>query len=275
LLGAGTYAHNVCPTRFLAPGLYGQAGDPITPVVVFRNVGDNTETFPVRLQIYEGTNLLYNQTSTVTNLASRANDTITFPNYTPTSEAIYTLVAITELGTDMQPLNDTLRYNFRVYQHMAYYDFEADGVFTPDGDWEWGVPTGGPGSAHGGSSCWGTALNSGTYPPTTMQLDNYSIWPWPGAMLNFWHWHYMENRYDGGNVKISSDGGGTWEMLYPMGGYDNVGYSANPLYQIRFSPVKAVAGFRRHSTFPPTRNFGVIPIRLRDRWVRTIPRLVY
>jgi|GEM_PF-1223808 hypothetical protein len=231
LLGAGTYAHNVCPTRFLAPGLYGQAGDPITPVVVFRNVGDNTETFPVRLQIYEGTNLLYNQTSTVTNLASRANDTITFPNYTPPSEAIYTLVAISELGTDMQPLNDTLRYNFRVYQHMAYYDFEADGVFTPDGDWEWGVPTGGPGSAHGGSSCWGTALNSGTYPANdyaTLTTTPFGLGP--GAMLNFWHWHYMENRYDGGNVKISSDGGGTWEMLYPMGGYDNVGYSANPLY---------------------------------------------
>jgi hypothetical protein len=231
LLGAGTFAHNVGPTRFLAPGLYGQAGDPITPIVVFRNTGENTETFPVRLQIYQGANLLYNQTSTVTSLPVRGNDTITFPNYTPATEGMYTLVAITELVGDLSIANDTLRTNFRVYTNMAFYDFEADGVFTPDGDWEWGTPISGPGTAHSGVACWGTSLSTGTYPASdyaTLTSTPFGIGP--NALLSFWHWYDTENRYDGGNVKISSDGGTTWELLYPLDGYDDASNAANPLY---------------------------------------------
>jgi hypothetical protein len=231
LLGAGTYAHNVGPMKFLAPGLYGQAGDAITPVVIFRNTGENTETFPVRLQIYQGVNLVYNQTGTVTSLPVRGNDTLSFPNYTPATEGLYTLVAISELVGDLSPANDTVRTEFRVYTEMASYDFEADGVFTPEGDWEWGTPTGGPGSAHSGVSCWGTALSSGTYPASdnaTLTTTPFGIGP--NALLTFWHWYETENRYDGGNVKVSSDGGGSWELLHPMNGYDDTSYAANPLY---------------------------------------------
>ncbi len=45
--------------------------------------------------------------------------------------------------------------------------------------------------------------------------------------LTFWHWYHTEIDwldglpyvYDGGNVKISMDGGGTWNLIYPLGGY--------------------------------------------------------
>ena len=230
LLGAGTYAHNVGPTRFLAPGLYGQAGTPVTPQVQFKNTGDNTESFPVRLKVFQGANEVYNQTGQVDNLASRAFVTVAFPQFTPATENVYTLVAISELATDLVPANDTLRFNFQVYTNIAYYDFEADGIFIPTGDWEWGIPTSGPNVAHSGSNLWATTLG-GNYPLSdlaTLTTTPFGLGANP--ILNFWHWYYIESRYDGGNVKISTDAGNTWELLHPMDGYDGTPQTANPLY---------------------------------------------
>jgi hypothetical protein len=39
-------------------------------------------------------------------------------------------------------------------------------------------------------------------------------------MLSFWHWYGTEESYDGGNVKISTDGGTNWSLITPAGGYD-------------------------------------------------------
>jgi len=222
--------HNVGPTNFLSPGLYGQVGDPISPQVVFKNVGQSTESFPVRLIIREGANELYNQTSSVANLPPNGTATVTFPNFTPSTAAIFSLIAISELSNDENRNNDTLRTTFRVYSQMAYYDFEANGVFTPDGIWEWGAPTSGPGNAHSGANVWATVL-AGNYPNSnTSSLITTPFGLGQGAILNFWHWYDTEARFDGCNVKISTDNGATWELLHPMGGYDNEPYSANPLY---------------------------------------------
>jgi hypothetical protein len=38
-------------------------------------------------------------------------------------------------------------------------------------------------------------------------------------MLEFWHYYNCEANYDGGNVKISTNGGSTWNLLTPEGGY--------------------------------------------------------
>ncbi len=38
-------------------------------------------------------------------------------------------------------------------------------------------------------------------------------------MFNFWQWYYFEANYDGGNVKISNDGGTTYTIITPVGGY--------------------------------------------------------
>ena len=40
------------------------------------------------------------------------------------------------------------------------------------------------------------------------------------------HWYDTENRFDGGNVKVSTDGGTTWNLIVPARLYDNTAYTA-------------------------------------------------
>ncbi len=85
--------------------------------------------------------------------------------------------------------------------------------------WQWGAPTSGPMAAHNGANVWATNL-AGNYPAS---MWCYLVTPTftvpSGALFNFWHWYYFENNYDGGNVKISNDGGTTWTIITPVGGY--------------------------------------------------------
>ncbi|MFH1278035.1 MAG: hypothetical protein ABIK65_06630 [Candidatus Eisenbacteria bacterium] len=46
--------------------------------------------------------------------------------------------------------------------------------------------------------------------------------------LELCHYYDTENRYDGGNLKISTDGGMTWTLLVPSRLYDAVGYTYQP-----------------------------------------------
>ena len=125
-------------------------------------------------------------------------------------------------------------YSFEIVEYFLW-DFEPDdGGFAADGDvWEWGAPTSGPGNAHSGVNAWATVLG-GNYPnsanatldipPITLSASK------PYAMLGLWHWYEMEGastRYDGGNVKVSADGGATWTVVTPMGGYDGTASSSN------------------------------------------------
>ena len=126
---------------------------------------------------------------------------------------------------------ETGTYSFEIVEYFLW-DFEPDdGGFTESGDvWEWGSPTTGPGEANSGVNVWATALD-GNYPnssdatldviPITIDANK------PYAMLSFWHWYSIETNYDGGNVKASTDGGATWTVLTPMGGYDGTARSGN------------------------------------------------
>ena len=126
---------------------------------------------------------------------------------------------------------ETGTYSFEIVEHFLW-DFEPDdGGFTQSGDvWEWGSPTTGPGDAHSGVNVWATNLDAYypsnadatlDVPPITMDAGK------PYAMLSFWHWYNIETNYDGGNVKASTDGGATWTVLTPMGGYDGTARSGN------------------------------------------------
>jgi hypothetical protein len=92
--------------------------------------------------------------------------------------------------------------------------------------WEWGVPTGIPTVA-----CDDVAVTNilatnltGDYPVQTGEaavVGPFSI------TENCWcmelcHYYDIESGYDGGNVKISTDGGTTWSLLQPFGGYDDI-----------------------------------------------------
>ncbi|MCK4773369.1 MAG: immune inhibitor A, partial [Candidatus Krumholzibacteria bacterium] len=126
---------------------------------------------------------------------------------------------------------ETGAHAFEIVEEFVW-DFEQDdGGFVQTGDiWEWGAPTSGPGAAHSGVNVWATVLD-GDYPssmdatldipPITLDANK------PFALFSFWHWYNFETRYDGGNVKVSSDGGATWTIVTPVGLYDETASTAN------------------------------------------------
>jgi subtilisin family serine protease len=126
---------------------------------------------------------------------------------------------------------ETGAYHFEIVEYFVWNFESDDGGFAVAGDvWEWGEPTDGPGSAHSGTKLWATVLG-GTYPSSgDARLDIPAITlaaSKPYAMLTFWHWYALESLWDGGNVKVSTDGGSTWEIVTPMGGYDGTANTAN------------------------------------------------
>ncbi len=132
---------------------------------------------------------------------------------------------------NVRRMPSTGAYRFEIVEHFLW-DFEPDdGGFVQTGNiWEWGAPTTGPGSAHSGERLWATKL-AATYPSLSNgKLDVPEITlaaSKPYAILTFWHWYEMENTYDGGNVKVSDDGGATWDLVTPIGGYDGTASAAN------------------------------------------------
>jgi hypothetical protein len=90
--------------------------------------------------------------------------------------------------------------------------------------WQWGVPTGIPATA-----CDGVAVTNvlatnltGTYPVSKGEaavIGPYALPSWCRT-LEICHFYDYESNYDGGNVKISTDGGSTWTLIEPLGGYD-------------------------------------------------------
>ncbi len=101
-------------------------------------------------------------------------------------------------------------------------NFNSDnGGFSGTGSWQWGAPTYGPTSAHSTPYCWGTNLsgdysNSANWTLTSPPIDLSGC---SSAVLTFWHWYNIESYWDGGNVKISTDGGATWNLITPVGDY--------------------------------------------------------
>jgi hypothetical protein len=94
-----------------------------------------------------------------------------------------------------------------------FYDFESgDGGFTiagPADDWEYGLPTAGPGAAHSGDYCWGTVLAGNYNNNSQSRLETPSLDFTKGGgdhlELKFWHWYDSEGSasfFDGGNVKL-------------------------------------------------------------------------
>ncbi|MCF7920226.1 MAG: immune inhibitor A, partial [Candidatus Cloacimonetes bacterium] len=119
----------------------------------------------------------------------------------------------------------------------SFWDFEDDdGGFVADMGWEWGIDN--TAGAHSGTNIWGTDLNVNNPLYSNDQLVTPEIViPTDDAVLTFWHYYDMENYYDGGNVKISIDGGNTWEIITPVGGYpedscysNNSGIPNEPCY---------------------------------------------
>ncbi len=138
--------------------------------------------------------------------------------------------------------DDTLEINTSLSPELYNVDLEIDDgrlSATPDSGetWGWGEPDTSliplPG-AHSGTHCWGTILN-GNYPNIAdLSLD---LQLFTGDLVNpvltFWQWYQFdgefESRYfDGGNVKLSTDGGESFSVIEPVGGYPGTISSHNP-----------------------------------------------
>ncbi len=115
------------------------------------------------------------------------------------------------------------------------YDFGAgnNGVTMEscgpgDPTWEWGTPSGIPTEACDGSaigSVLGTTL-TGEYPDDAGDIA--IIGPFTVTenctCLELCHWYEIEETYDGGNVKVSTDGASTWDLIIPQEGYSNLAW---------------------------------------------------
>jgi len=118
----------------------------------------------------------------------------------------------------------------KVYTTNGFFNnFESDnGGFTVTGGlWTWGVPSGA--TPYSGTKCWATQPSP--YPASqNAYLTTGSITIPVGGDLTYYQNYYTENSYDGYNVKISTNGGTTWTLINPVGGYTGTANSANPLY---------------------------------------------
>jgi bacillopeptidase F (M6 metalloprotease family) len=159
---------------------------------------------------------------------------ITFPDFTPAVEGEYGVQAVAELTGDQNHANDSAFATYSTIPIPGYFeDFEyGPGGFTMNNDWQHGTPTTGPGGAWSGDNVVGTLINGQyTLGPLLSTLTSPEVFLGDEATLTFYHWYTTEDTYDGGNVKISTNGGTSWTLITPAGGYDGVLSSAyqNPI----------------------------------------------
>ncbi|HHS51170.1 MAG TPA: hypothetical protein ENN07_08665 [candidate division Zixibacteria bacterium] len=150
--------------------------------------------------------------------------------------------------------------NFTLFPMVTlfYSDFEADNgglelvSFLYYNDWEWGVPTSGPGNAHSGTKCWATKLNSDYNDSSQSRLrlgpidlpegsaPKLSWWQWyrfqpPTWTASQWQWH------DGGNVKLWTSMTDSL-LIVPDRDYDTTQSQWNQLIPYQRSYAGATSG---------------------------------
>jgi len=95
----------------------------------------------------------------------------------------------------------------------------SNGGFTSLRGWQHGEPQNA--SAHSGSRVWATELDGMYNNNAQYTLLSPEIIIPPNASLSFWHRLSCQNYYDGGNVSISTNGGNSWSLINPVGGYNS------------------------------------------------------
>jgi hypothetical protein len=98
----------------------------------------------------------------------------------------------------------------------------TDGMWVadPTDGWMWGAPAT-PIAPHSPPNVWGTGLN-GPYPNNACWFLDLNLGlpvVSPTATVEFWWFADVESSWDGVNFKVSVDGGTTWELVTPNGGY--------------------------------------------------------
>ncbi|HNX01719.1 MAG TPA: FlgD immunoglobulin-like domain containing protein, partial [Candidatus Cloacimonadota bacterium] len=126
-------------------------------------------------------------------------------------------------GDNANPINGV--YSLGIHTTGVYNDFEAtNGGFISQSGWMWG--TSNQTSGHSGRNMWGTSLNAEYPANANFILTTPLLMIGSNAQLSFWHKYGCESTYDGGNVSISTDGGTTYNLLTPDGGYPALSVSS-------------------------------------------------
>lgn len=120
---------------------------------------------------------------------------------------------------------------------LRSYSFEGvEAGVQATGEWRRGAPTFGLRRAYAGNYVWSTALDTAYAAAgarSSLELAPLGLQGVEEVYLVFWHWYDFEHDgtadpaetntdaafYDGANVKVSIDGGRTWEVLPVEGGY--------------------------------------------------------
>jgi len=131
--------------------------------------------------------------------------------------------------------------SFQIIDHIIFTFENNNGeFFASDPGWQWGIPESGPDSAYSGANVWATNLAGNYAENSQIFLDSpvINLKNFPRAKLEFYHYYDFESDvgkyWDGGNVKVSDDGGQNWNLLNPSGDYpcdkiyalDEPGYGA-------------------------------------------------
>ncbi len=128
---------------------------------------------------------------------------------------------------------------------LASYDPDEGAVLHSDGEWRRAKPSYGLMVPHSGEYAWLTNdADPYTDQPSTsvLEIPEIDLINFSEAFLELWHWHDFEHSgitrptgspagraLDGGNVKVSTDGGANWQVLTPEKGYTASLDDANPL----------------------------------------------
>ncbi|MEA3475873.1 MAG: M14 family zinc carboxypeptidase [Candidatus Cloacimonadota bacterium] len=137
-------------------------------------------------------------------------------------------IGYTTLLEEHTVTSDNNVIDFELFEPYLFYDFEDNnGGFTSipsTGAWEWGEPTAGGIYAYSGVNVWATNLDGYYNNSVNWYLDSPEFLVSNNSNLSFYHYYDFEGSdktlWDGGNVKISTDGGSTFTLITPLGGYD-------------------------------------------------------
>lgn len=209
-------ANDVGVAALLAPAGFLNAGSPVTPAALVKNFGTAAVgSFDVRMEITGG----YVSIATVPGLRVGETMTVTFDDWVPAGGGVFTARCSTMLAGDEVTSND-FKTSLAMIADIVYDLESSDAGFVASGSpapgWQWGEPQTPRPGAHSGSKVWGAPL-AGQYPNS---LDWQLTTPSYTANVDtpvvaFWHWYQTEMRYDGGNLRISTDGGTTWPIITP------------------------------------------------------------
>jgi hypothetical protein len=115
----------------------------------------------------------------------------------------------------------TATFSFTVYKAVYAQNFEGtcpDG-WTLGGDWQCGKPTVvGPATAFGGQQCIATKIAASyslnqSWTVATATSPDISLAATTHPQVSFRMWVYTESTFDGANLKISNDGGATYNLV--------------------------------------------------------------